>query len=113
MDQKPPPQPMTQEEVSEALEHRDMLLDVRALLKTPSGRRFVSYLFKYYSPIDLPPEGVDGTLLHEKLGMLRAFNELFKIIAEADFEAAGQLLAEVEKKKHDAFVRQNLDEQGR
>lgn len=95
---------LTQEEVSEAIEHRDVLLDIRAVIRTASGRRFFKYLVKNYSPIDPPPEGVEGFFLHEKLGMLRAFNELFKLVSEADPEIAAQLLTEDIK---DRYVKSN------
>lgn len=104
--------PLSQEEVSEAIEHRDAKLDVRAVLGTTYGRRFFKYLFKHYSPIELPPLGLEGVLLHEGLGQLRAYNEIFKLVAEADPEAAAQLLAQNEKEKH-VKTSQNFDEQSR
>jgi hypothetical protein len=112
MDEKRAPV-LTQEEVSEAIEHRDALLDVRAVLKTATGRRFFKYLVKNYSPIDPPPEGVEGVFLHEKLGMLRAWNELFKLMAEADPETAAQLLAENIKERYAKLFSQNPNEPSR
>lgn len=112
MDELKPPA-RTQEDVAEAIEHRDVLLDIRAVLKTAAGRRFFKYMVKNFSPIDPPPEGSEGVFLHEKLGMLRAFNELFKLMAESDAETAAQLLAENIKERNEKLSRQNLDEQGR
>lgn len=102
---------LTQEEVSERIEHRDALLNLRALLKCSEGRGFFKFLFKNYSPIDLPPEGVEGTYLHEKLGMKRAFNELWKLAAEADHITSAQLLAEIEKEKYERRNRENSEGQ--
>jgi hypothetical protein len=104
---------LTQEEVSERIEHRDVLLDIRAIIKTSHGRRFFKYLVKNYSPIDPPPEGVEGVFLHEKLGMLRAFNELFKLMTEADSEVAAQLLTENIKESYAKLFSQNPNEQSR
>lgn len=103
------PQPLTQEEVSEAIEHRDVLLDIRAVLKTEAGRRFFKYLVKYYSPTELPPMGLEGSILHEGLGQLRAYNELWNLISEADHSAAAELLAENIKDKYAKLSQQNFD----
>lgn len=105
-DQKP--LHLTQEEVSDAIEHRDTLLAIRAIINTDHGRRFFKYLIKYYSPIELPPMGLDGPILHEGLGQLRAYNELFKLMSEADPTSAAQLLAENIKEEY-AKSLQNFD----
>jgi hypothetical protein len=112
MTEKQPPT-RTQEEVSEAIEHRDALLDVRAILSTATGRRFFKYLLKNYSPIELPPMGLEGAILHEGLGQLRAFNELFNLISEAAPEIAAAILAETVKEKNEKLSKQNIIEQGR
>lgn len=103
---------MTQEEVTEAAEHRDAKLDVRAILGSQPGRRFFKYLFKYYNPIELPPLGLEGNILHEGLGQLRAYNEIFKLVAEADPSTAALLLAENEKERYAKLVRDKIDSQG-
>lgn len=105
-------QALTQEEVSEAIEHRDVLLDIRAVLATAHGRRFFKYLVKYYSPIELPPMGLEGAILHEGLGQLRAYNELFNLVSEADHDAAAQLLAENIKERYARLSQQNLNGPG-
>lgn len=102
--------PLSQEEVSERIEHRDALLNLRAILKSKEGRGFFKYMFKNYSPIDLPPEGVEGTFLHEKLGMKRAFNEFWRLASEADHVTSAQLLAEIEKDRYERLRRENSEE---
>lgn len=97
----------TEEQIRERIEHRDTLLNIRAVLKTPAGRGFVKYLFKNYDPIFLPQMGLEGPMLHEGLGMRRAHIELFNIIAEADPETASQLLAENVKEKNAELYREN------
>lgn len=112
MDQNVKVQLPTQEEVSERIEHRDALLNLRAVLKTNEGRGFFKFLFKNYSPIDLPPEGVEGTFLHEKLGMKRAFNELWNLACEADHMTSALILAEVRKENYERVNRENSSQQG-
>lgn len=90
----------TQEEISEAIEHRDVLLDVRAILATPSGKNFFKYLFKSLDVVELPEIGLEGNLLMERLGFLRAGNSIFKLVAEANAEMAATLLAQTEKDRY-------------
>jgi hypothetical protein len=109
MDENKPPA-LTQEEVSEAIEHRDAILDVRAIIKTGPGRRFFKYMVKNYDPLFLPMMGLEGAILHEGLGQRRAYIELFNLMSEADPETSAQLLAENIK---DRYAKQNIDEQSR
>ncbi len=90
----------SEEEIKEAIEHRDVLLDVRAVLATNSGKKFFKYLFKHLEVTELPQFGLEGTMLSEKLGFLRAGNSIFKLIAEADANFAGAVLAEIEKERY-------------
>lgn len=91
---------LTQEEVQDAIEHRDALLDVRAVLATISGRNFFKYLFKSFEVGVLPDYGLEGNFLHDKLGFLRAGNSIFKLVAEADAEQAATILAKIEKDRY-------------
>ena len=89
------------QELKERLKHRDVLLDIQAVLGTKSGRSFVKYLFECFDVGELPPVGFSGDLLMDRLGFLRAGNSIFKIIAEANSEVAGSLLGQIEKEKYD------------
>jgi hypothetical protein len=91
---------MTEEERKEAIEHRDMLLDLRAVLATVSGKRMFGYLFKHLGVCELPELGLTGDLLMDKLGYLRAGNAIFKLVSEADADISGEILAKVEKDKY-------------
>jgi hypothetical protein len=95
---------MSDEERAEALEHRDALLDIRAMLAQDHGRKFFKYLFKHLEVGQLPPLGLDGSLLNDKLGSLRAGRAIFEIVSEADAETAAKLLAEIEKEKYEKLV---------
>lgn len=95
-----------QEEIAERIEHRDALLDIRALIKTAAGRRFFKYILKNYDPIFLPPMGLEGPILYEGLGQRRAYIELFNLISEADAESASQLLAENVKERNAKLYRE-------
>lgn len=90
----------TQEiEISEAVEHQQMLSDISAVLHTQSGFRVFTYLFKHFEYGELPPIGLEGDLLMDKLGSLRPGRALFRIVSEADPRMAGQILANIEKEK--------------
>lgn len=93
-------QQLTQEEISERIEHRDALLNIRAILATPAGRGFFKYLFTALEVNELPPLGFDSALLMDKLGFLRAGNSIFKLVAEADAQTAADLLAQNEKERY-------------
>ena len=99
------------EEMKERLEHRGVLQDIQWLIDTKAGKNFVKYLFKNFEVGELPPVGINGDLLMDRLGFLRAGNSIFKIIAEANSEAAGQILGQIEKEKYAemeyAFIKQN------
>lgn len=90
----------SQEEVAEAVEHRDVLLNIRAILATNSGRDFFKYLFKHLEVCELPPVGLTGELLMDKLGSLRVGNQIFKLVAEADAQVAANILAITEKERY-------------
>lgn len=96
----------TQEEIAEAIEHRDILLDVRAILTTKQGQSFFKYMLKYFSINDLPDLGLDGPLMYEQLGKLRASHSIWKLLCEANPELAGQLLAAVEKEEYAKLYRE-------
>lgn len=91
---------ITKEEFRERAEHRDAILDIRAMLNSESGRRFFKYLFKNFDVGSLPERGMDGEILHEYLGFLRAGNSIFKLASEANVEIAAQLLAKIEKERY-------------
>lgn len=91
---------LNDQEIKEAIEHRDVLLDIRAILATSSGKNFFKYLFKHLEVNELPPLGLEGSFLMDKLGFLRAGNSIFKLVAEADPAIAGALLAQNEKDRY-------------
>lgn len=100
------PNEMSQEEVSERLEHRDVLLNIQAIIATGPGQNFFKYLFKHFEVAELPPVGMDGSLLMDKLGSLRAGNAIFKLVSEANPQLAGSILAQVERDKYEYINKQ-------
>lgn len=98
-------QEKTQEEISEAIEHRDIILDVRAVLATNAGKNLFKYLFKHFEVAQSVPQGFEGMMLHEWLGFMRAGNSIFKLAAESDFIEASRLLAKIEKERYDAVYK--------
>lgn len=97
---------LTDDERKEALEHRDAILDVRAILATSSGKRFLKYLFKHQEVAQLPDLGLEGSFLHDRLGSLRPGRLLFELVCEANAELAGTLLAEIEKERYAELYKQ-------
>ncbi len=95
---------MDQEEISERTEHRDALLNVRQILSTVSGRAYFKYLFKNLEVGQLPELGLDGLLLHDKLGFLRAGRSIFELAAEAEPMIAAQILAQNEKERYAKLI---------
>lgn len=92
---------LTQQDVTDAIEHQNALLDLRAIFSTPAGKRFFRYLFKNFEVATLPPQGIDGPLLFEKMGFLRAGNSIFELASEADFQIAANLLAQNKKDEYE------------
>ncbi len=105
---------MTREEefYKEATEHRDIILAVRAILATPSGMNYFKYLFKYFDVAQMPELGLEGLALHDRLGFMRAGNSIFKLVSEANFEAAASLLAMIEKERYEQLVKEAQTGQG-
>lgn len=88
------------EEFKERVEHQTALLDIKEVLATKAGKAFIEYLFKSFEVGEIPVIGLTGDLLMDRLGFLRAGNSIFKIVAEANPEIAGMILAKIEKEKH-------------
>lgn len=91
---------MTEEERQLALEHKEVLEDIRAVVATLSGRRLFKYLMKVYKITDLPPEGIEGRELFEALGFLRSGRAIFELINQANAQVASELLTTIEKERY-------------
>lgn len=89
------------------LEHRDVLLSIAAILKTKEGLQFFKYLFKHLEVATVPDQGMEGNALHDFLGFLRAGNSIYKLVCEADFKTAADLLAKLEREKYERLVEQH------
>lgn len=103
---------MSEEERQEAIEHRDVLLDIRSMLVLDSGLKFFKYLFKNLEVGEVPELGVEGNFLHDKLGFLRAGNSIFKLVCEADYEVSAKILAAIEKEKYERLNQSTSDSSG-
>jgi hypothetical protein len=103
---------MTQEEISERLEHQDAILALRAIMNTEHGRNFILYLFRNFEVAELPEQFLDGPVLFEKLGFLRSGKAIFDLACEADPTTAGALLAKVKKDRYDKLIADFKERQG-
>lgn len=84
----------------ETIEHRDVLLAISKIIKTPEGEILFNYLFKNFDVMTVPAVGMQGMELHEYLGFLRAGNSIYKLVCEADSEKAGSILAKQERDRY-------------
>ena len=94
---------MTQEEIKAAIEHRDVIDDIRAILATSSGQRFFKYLFKSFDVGHVPEMGLREDILMDRIGFLRAGHSIFKLAAEANADITGALLAQKERELYAAL----------
>lgn len=94
------------------LEHRDVLLAIGAIIKTKEGQTLFKYLFKSLDVAKLPEPELDGKILHEYLGFLRAGNSIYKLACEADAEIAASILAKIERERYNDLIEQYRIEQG-
>lgn len=93
-------------EREEQLEHRDVLLAMGALLKTNPGIQLFKYLFKTLDVIELPYQGLEGIELHDRLGFLRAGNQIYKLVCEADPEVSANILSQLERDRYERLHEQ-------
>lgn len=84
----------------EAMRHRETILAIQDILGTKSGRAFIKYLLESFDVGELPVVGLSGDFLMDRLGFLRAGNSVFKIIAEANPDTAGQIIAQIERERY-------------
>jgi hypothetical protein len=85
----------------EAIEHRDAVLNLKAVLKTDAGRSFIKFLLKSFDVGELPSKGLTGVELHETIGFLRSGQSIFQIVSQAEPEVAAKLLANLEREKYE------------
>ena len=90
-----------EQSVRERAEHHAVLVSLQSVLGTKEGKHFIKYLLKSFDANELPPVGMYGDLLQDKLGFLRAGNSIFKLICQANPDIAGQMIAQVEKEKYE------------
>lgn len=100
------------QERQELLEHRDVLLAIASILKLPEGIQIFKYLFKNFDVAELPSRSMEGNILHEYLGFLRAGNSIYKLVCEADFKIAASILSNLERERYDKLCEQHRIEQG-
>jgi len=96
----------------EALEHRDVLLAIASILKSSEGIKLFRYFFKSFDVAKLPEQSMEGNILHEYLGFLRAGNSIYKLVCEADFEISASILSKLERERYDDINEQYRIENG-
>ena len=101
-----------EQERQDGLEHRDVLLAIAALLKRPEGLTLFKYLFKNLDVTKLPEQDMEGNVLHDYLGFLRAGSSIYKLACEADSDIAASILAKLERERYDKAYEQYRLENG-
>lgn len=98
----------------ENLEHRDVLLSIASIIKTDEGIKLFKYLFKSFDVSTLPPTEMEGKILHEYLGFLRAGNSVYKLACEAASETAASIMAKIERERYeDEYEQQRIESEFR
>jgi len=93
---------LQEEELSrrEALEHRDVNLNLKAVLATEAGRHVFKYLFKTLALHEDPEPGLSELELREFLGIQKAGRSIFKLACETSPHIASELLASIERERY-------------
>ena len=91
---------ISHEEAMEIAEHQQMISAIQTVVQTKAGKDFVKYLLKSFDIGELPAVGTSGDFLMDRLGFLRAGQSVFKMIAEASPDIAGQIIAQIEKERY-------------
>lgn len=88
-------------ELRERIEHQNVLLALGVLLRQKEGVQLFNYLFKEFDVACVPEIGMEGQMLFEYLGFLRAGNAIYKLVCEADYSIAATILSKLEKDRYD------------
>lgn len=88
------------------LDHRDVVLAIGSIIKTDEGRKFFKYMFKELDVNNLPDLSLDGRMLYEYLGFLRAGNEFYKLASEACHESTAAIMAKIGRETYDDKLEQ-------
>lgn len=93
-----------EDELRASIRFQEALQHIRAVLELRSGVALFKYLLKEFEAGELPPIGMEGSLLMDKLGSLRAGNALLDLLAAASPEKAAIILGEIKKEKYDQKI---------
>lgn len=69
-------------------------------------------MFKEFGVTDLPDPSMDGKILYEYLGHLRAGNSIYKLACEACYETTASLMAKIGKEAYEDKLEQYRIESG-
>lgn len=86
--------------IDDSKEYEDVLLHIRAVCATQSGRAFIKYLFKNLDVGMVPDVGLPENLLRDYLGLMRAGTSIFQLISAVEPELAGNLLSQIQKERN-------------
>lgn len=87
-------------------EHKRIVDNIALVLATPPGKVLAKYLIRELDVAKQPELGLEGTMLSDKIGFLRAGSSIFNIFAQANPEVTGALLAQIMKEEQDELIYQ-------
>lgn len=91
---------LQEQQMREQVEYQNCLNDIRTVLGTAPGKRFMLYLLKSLNYGDFPPPGFPENMLQDRLGFLRAGQSIFEMIVQAHPDHAGDLAAIIAKERY-------------
>ncbi len=86
--------------LKEQAEYNHALKCIQVVIQTQAGRDLITYLLKSLDVNEYPVVGMTGDMLMDRMGFLRAGNSIFKLIAAATPDIAGQIVAQIEKERN-------------
>jgi hypothetical protein len=91
---------MINEEQVQSREAAEEAMAIRAmatLVGTPQGYIAFKHLLKSLGVGELPVQGLEGNLLHDNLGFLRAGKSIYNLLCRANHRKAVEIMADITK----------------
>ena len=89
--------------IQEGKEYEDVLLHIRAVCATVSGRKFIKYLLKNLDVGVVPEAGLPENILRDHLGIMRAGASIFELVSIVEPEVVGNLLSQIQKERNHVY----------
>lgn len=91
---------MMSPEERERLEEIEATKAVGMISRSSEGQKFLKHLFRTLAVGEVPMRGMSGEELHDFVGFLRAGRAVFNLVAKANPQVAGDLMATIERERN-------------